>query len=135
MKLQILICILLGSFLSSCAKSTLVLSDEIHEVSLISILSNPEKYDGKYVMVAGFVRIAFEGNAIYFHREDCVTELTKNALWLNGDFLNTVNAKQLDMKYTMIAGRFNAKNKGHMDLFSGALEDVSIPNGGRRKMP
>lgn len=34
-------------------------------VSLIQLIANPEKYDGKQVAVVGFLRLEFEGNALY----------------------------------------------------------------------
>ena len=51
-------------------------------VSIISLLGDPKRYAGYRVTVTGYVRIEFEGNAVYFHKEDFDNMLMKNALWL-----------------------------------------------------
>src|SRR6188472_601053 len=50
--------------------------------SIVSLLATPERYAGKTVRVHGFVRLEFEGDAIYLHKEDFDQRLTSNAIWL-----------------------------------------------------
>lgn len=56
--------------------------DTVQDVSLIQLIAQPEKFEGKRVRFIGFLRIEFEGNAIYLHREDFDHGITKNGLWL-----------------------------------------------------
>jgi hypothetical protein len=52
-------------------------------VSIVQLIANPERYDGKRVQFIGFLRIEFEGTAVYLHREDYEWGIGKNALWIN----------------------------------------------------
>ena len=53
------------------------------DVSILQLLATPEKFDGKLVRVIGFLCLAFEGDAVYLHREDFDHGLTQNALWVD----------------------------------------------------
>ena len=90
------------------------------EVSMIQLISNPAAYNGKLVRVIGFVRFEFEGNALYLHEEDYKQMLTRNGAWLS-----MPEKKELDRKYALIEGVFNAGNRGHLGLWSGSLEKVT----------
>jgi len=93
-------------------------------ISLIQLISNPDKYDGKVVRLEGFLRIEFEGNALYLHQEDDDHMLTKNAIWVdvNPDIMK--RRTTLNKKYVFLEGTFYAKDHGHMGLFSGSLHKV-----------
>lgn len=52
-------------------------------VSVVQLIANPERYDGKHIQLIGFLRIEFEGTAIYLHREDYEQGIARNALWIN----------------------------------------------------
>ncbi|MBI5874925.1 MAG: hypothetical protein HZB81_03620 [Deltaproteobacteria bacterium] len=91
-------------------------------VSIVQLLANPEKYQGHLVMVTGFCRIEFEGNAIYLHQDDYTYGNTKNGIWLGID-RQEVRFK-FEKGHCLVVGRFDAKNQGHMGLFSGALNDI-----------
>jgi hypothetical protein len=91
------------------------------QVSLVNLIANPEKYDGKRVSVKGFLALEFEGNALYLHKEDFDNRLYKNGLWYAGE---TLESKKYDRKYVNIEGTFSAAERGHMGLWSGTLKDV-----------
>jgi hypothetical protein len=90
------------------------------QVSMIQLISNPTAYHGKLVQVIGFVRFEFEGNALYLHEEDYKQMLTRNGVWLS-----MAEKRELDQKYALIEGVFNASNRGHLGLWSGSIERVS----------
>ena len=94
-------------------------------VSLIQLIANPKDYDGKVVRVIGFVKLEFEGNAIYLHQDDYKHNITKNGLWV--DVTDDVRKKQkdYDQKYVLVVGTFNAKETGHMGLWSGSIQKLS----------
>jgi len=100
-------------------------SSEPLGVSLIQLIANPEKYDGKFVRVIGYLRLEFEGNALYLHREDDEAALIKNAIWVDATPDMEKNREKFDRKYVLLEGRFDAKHHGHMDLFSGELRAIS----------
>jgi hypothetical protein len=99
-------------------------SQDATGISLIQLISNPDKYDGKVVRLEGFLRIEFEGNALYLHQEDDDHMLTKNAIWVDASPDMTKRRNDLNKKYVLLEGTFDAKNHGHMGLFSGSLHKV-----------
>ena len=94
------------------------------DVSLIQLIGDPDKYDGKFVRVIGFLRLEFEGNALYFHREDYESSLTKNAIWIDASADMKKQRQTFDQKYVLLEGTFDAKRFGHMGLFSGELHGI-----------
>ena len=87
---------------------------------MIQLISNPSAYNGKLIRVFGFARFEFEGTALYLHEEDYKQMLTRNGVWLS-----MAEKKELDRKYALIEGVFNANNRGHLGLWSGSLEKVT----------
>lgn len=103
-----------------------LVDEEYLDVSLISLIANPKSYHGKRIQVKGYLKIQFEGNAIYLHKEDRVNGLTKNAFWVNFNekLLVKKDLKKYAEQYVIIIGTFNMKSKGHMGLFSGTFENI-----------
>jgi hypothetical protein len=96
-------------------------------VSLIRLIATPEAFDGAYVRVFGFVRIEHEGTAVYLHREDAEHMLTKNGLWLAANDAAPEGSREARVKdrYALIEGRFSASKKGHLNLWSGSVENIT----------
>lgn len=102
---------------------------KIQHVSLINLIATPEKYHGKWVRVQGVANFEFEGNALFLHKEDFKLG-TKNAVWLSPDASvlkvdEATLAKNFNGKYVVVEGIFNMNDHGHMDLFSGSINNVS----------
>lgn len=93
-------------------------------VSMVQLLSNPERYDGKLVRVVGYVWIEPEGAAIYLHKEDKVNSLTKNAIQLSLPEGAVKDKKQLSGYYVLVEGVFDSNDAGHMGLYSGTLRSI-----------
>jgi hypothetical protein len=108
----------------------------LHPPSLVSVLANPEKYDGKRITVTGFLHVQFEDSGLYLSKEDADYLITENALWVRystdakldwrcGEkFPSTLGLSYFDRRYVTLSGTFNMKERGHMGAFSGVLEDV-----------
>lgn len=96
-------------------------------VSLVQLIATPDAFDGKYVVVWGFVHLAHEGTAIYLHREDLEHGLTKNGLWLEANNATPEGSKeaQVHKRYALIAGQFAGKKKGHLGLWSGTIRSIT----------
>jgi hypothetical protein len=93
---------------------------------VIQLIANPEKYDNQRVRVIGFLRLEFEGNAIYLHREDFNYGISKNALWI--DVPKNMTKEQtaaVNNKYVICTGRFKAGMHGHVGMFSGKLTEIT----------
>jgi hypothetical protein len=93
-------------------------------VSLIRLIATPESYDGRVVQVVGFLRLEFEGNALYIHEEDYKNGITKNAVWVVRNAKVNDRAEALNMHYVMLLGTFDAGRHGHMNLFGGSITDI-----------
>jgi hypothetical protein len=96
------------------------------DVSMVELLANPLMYDGKQVQIIGFLRLEFEGDAIYLHREDFEHAISKNAIWVGRpkDFSEKQTA-EVDKKYVICEGTFSAKEHGHMGMFSGSITQIT----------
>jgi hypothetical protein len=96
------------------------------EVSLIQLIANPQAYDGKRVRLIGFLRLEFEGNAIYLHKEDYEHGISENGLWIDVPRDMTKDQQQrVNTQYAICEAMFRASGHGHMDVFSGELTNVS----------
>jgi hypothetical protein len=101
--------------------------DIINDVSLISLIANPEKYNGQKIRAIGYLHLEFEGNGLYLHKEDYDHGIGKNAIWVD---INTKHSKVSDLKkysnhYVLIEGMFDSKNNGHEAMNSGSLKNVT----------
>src|SRR5450755_4390302 len=112
------------AFLASlCVAVTMASAAEPLDVGMIQLLATPQKFDGKFIRVDGFLRLEFEGKALYLHKEDYVNGLYRNSVWV--DLLEDKEHMRLNMHYVLIEGVFNAKNHGHMGLFGGSIEKIT----------
>jgi len=96
-------------------------------VSIIQLISNPENFDGKVISVTGYLKLKFEGTALYFHKEDYLNRIYKNSIWLNisKDDLYKLK-KECSDKYVSIIGTFKAKQNGHFGIFSGTISEIRV---------
>ncbi len=108
-----------------CRFAHQLIAAEPLDVSLIQLIANPNTYDQKIVRVIGFVRLEFEGNAIYLHQDDYKHGISKNGLWLNATDDMRKKTADFDQKYLLLEGTFNAKKMGHMGLFSGSIQQIT----------
>jgi hypothetical protein len=94
-------------------------------VSIVQLIANPERYDGKRVQFIGFLRIEFEGTAVYLHHEDYERGIEKNALWINiPTGMSKAQSDAVNGQYVICLGTFDAAHHGHMGLFSGEIKNV-----------
>ena len=96
---------------------------EVNNVSIINLISTPDKYEGKFVRIFGFVKLEFEGTGIYLTEADLKNYLGKNGLWLEG--VNSDQWGQYNGSLCLVEGIFDSKNTGHMGAWSGAIKNVS----------
>ncbi len=95
------------------------------DVSLITLIANPDQNAGRKVRVVGYLILEFEGNALYLNKSDYDQSITKNALWIEipRDSLSATMRK-CSKNYVLIEGIFNT-SEGHMSLFSGSIKDIT----------
>ncbi|MGI8527151.1 MAG: hypothetical protein ACR2K5_13415 [Pseudolabrys sp.] len=98
--------------------------DTAIKISMVALIAAPQKLDGKLISTAGFLRLEFEGDSIYFNREDSKNRIEKNGLWITTNEEINARRNELNDKYVLIEGVFDAHNHGHMGLWSGAITDI-----------
>jgi hypothetical protein len=81
-------------------------------VSLISLIAAPERYDGKLVRAQGFLSIEFESPGLYLHEEDYRRGLLANAFALDLSRSQKEQFKSLSLKYVLIEGTVRANGPG-----------------------
>lgn len=96
---------------------------DIPTVSIISLIANPERYNGKTIRVEGYISLEFEGSAIYLDRSHFENNLSINAIWLK---LDEWGKKQTycHLAYCFVQGVFKADEKGHFSSFSGSIHTI-----------
>jgi hypothetical protein len=94
----------------------------LYDVSLYDLITRPAEFHGKRVRVIGFAHFEFEGNGLYAHREDWERSLSRNGVWVDPP---PTGSDSLNNRYLLIEGRFDAKMRGHMSMWSGSLDSVT----------
>lgn len=89
---------------------------EPEKVSIVALLGNPEKFDGRPVRVFGFYHGSFEHSAIYLAENDFRHRLHANGLWVAGQVPDALNDQ-----YVLLEGIFTAADRGHLGLWSGGI--------------
>jgi hypothetical protein len=97
---------------------------QIVDVSLISLIAAPKDFDGKRVRLIGYVRLEFEGDSIYLHKEDALRGILKNGLWLDVD-LDEKQTARVNNGYAIVEGVFSMGEKGHLGSWSGSIKNVT----------
>jgi hypothetical protein len=94
-------------------------------VTLLQVLARPEKYDGKEILIIGYLHLEFEGDCLYLHKEDYDHAIIGNHIWVDVTARMEKRKRQLNDKYVIIRGIFEAKAHGHLGLSSGTLKDIT----------
>jgi len=122
MKVIVLACLLL----TPCFEMTMSAPEpaNVTNVTLVQLIANPEKFDGKLVSVIGFLRLEFEGNVLYLHREDYDHAILGDGIWVDVTPEMTKHKESLQMHYVLLVGIFDSKDRGHMGMWSGSLTKI-----------
>ena len=125
--LPVSVAVVLAAALSLSSASTRAGSErQVEDVSLVQLLATPERFHGKRVQVIGFLRLEFEGDALYLHQEDYRRGISKNAIWVDLPDAIRRNSKKLTDRYVIAGGTFDSSAHGHMGMFSGTLKIVRL---------
>lgn len=106
--------------------------DEPIHASIISLITNPDIFQDKYVTIVGVGNIEYEANAIFLGYNDWDYGIYKNgiALCLNDieENLNLDDMKKLNGKYVEVSGIFDKNYSGIWGLFSGSIHSIGVYN-------
>jgi len=118
MKLIVLVCIV--TFLLVAP----IQAQEPTDVTLIQLIANPEKFDRRLIRVIGFLRLEFEGNVLYLHREDYENAILGDGIWVDVTPAITKQSAKLNMNYVLLEGVFSSRDRGHMGMWSGTINQI-----------
>ena len=102
-------------------ENTKIYPNEEYQASIVQMLAHRDRYHGKEVQIKGYLRVEFEGTAIYLSKEDADYHMTGNGFWVN---LSESSAKY-DRKYVLIEGTFDKDSMGHHSSWQGTITDVT----------
>jgi hypothetical protein len=96
------------------------------KVSLVNVISNPEKYHKKAIEVKGYFIMESEGDAIYLSKEDCSNMIYKNGIFLftSKEALSEMGLKPPFKGYVKLRGVFNKNILGSYNFYSGTFDKV-----------
>ncbi|WEK71055.1 MAG: hypothetical protein P0Y62_05735 [Candidatus Chryseobacterium colombiense] len=98
-----------------------------YDISMLRLIVTPEKYHNKTIQIIGYLNLEFEGNAIYFHKEDYENGSSRNGMWVsfNDEFSKKNDLQKLNKKYVIMIGKFDMNTKGHMGMFGGSIKNIT----------
>ena len=104
------------------------LSDNyVVDVSMINLIATPERYHGVRVRLTAVGNLDFEGNYISASTEAWENH-TNDRIWIElGEQLapHGERLRRYNGEYVIIEGVFDMYDKGHFDMFGGALHNVT----------
>ena len=101
-----------------------VRAQEPTDVTLVQLIANPEKFDGKLVRTIGFLRLEFEGDVLYLHREDYENAILGDGVWVDVTPAMSKQKATLNMCYVLVEGVFSSRDRGHMGMWSGTIKQI-----------
>ncbi len=107
---------------------TVAFAQPLPVTSLISLISRPEKYDGKNVVVMGYATFGFENSYLYFSPYDAQHSLKQNAIWLNIKGSQFTRLGSLDHQTIAVEGIFHLpKNAAYWTNYpNGFIEVIKL---------
>lgn len=99
-------------------------ASEPTNVTMVQLIANPAQFEGKIIRVIGFLRLEFEGNVLYLHRDDYENALLGDGIWVDVTPQITKRSKTLNMHYVLLEGVVSSKEHGHMGMWSGTIKNI-----------
>jgi hypothetical protein len=119
MKVIASVCLVLTSVFA-----TVVRAAQPVNVTLVQLIANPEEFDGKLIRVIGFLRLEFEGDVLYLHREDYEHAILGDGIWVDVTPEMAKQKETLNMHYVLLEGIFSSVDRGHMGMWSGTIKKI-----------
>ena len=126
---RLLISIVFLALLSCLTAKTVAFAQPLPLTSLISLISRPEKYDGKNVVVIGFGTFGFENSYLYLSPYDAQHLVKQNAIWLSVKGYQFTRFRSLDHQTIAVEGTFhlpeNPKNGAYWTNYPNGFIEVT----------
>jgi hypothetical protein len=127
MKSITVLCLILSLTLTtSPTRADQVIRDGVIQTSLVRILAHPEQFNGKRVLLDGYLKIAFEESGLYLSKDDADHLNTMQALWV-GSPKDGKDVKYPKNGFVMIVGTVRyteGQGAGHLGSWFAELSDI-----------
>ncbi|WP_241318511.1 hypothetical protein [Chryseobacterium arthrosphaerae] len=89
------------------------IADDAIQTSIINLVSSPEKYDNKKVIIKGFLFLEKESYNVYLTKDDLKYRNTKNSIFLliSYDVISNLHQQKLNGKYVEVLGEYVVPKK------------------------
>jgi hypothetical protein len=94
------------------------------DVSIVQLIANPDKFDGKLVSLIGFIHIGREQDLIFLGQEDFNHALAQNALWFHLSEQMGKDWQKLNRNYVSVVGVFSARHEGPYGCPNGGVSSI-----------
>ena len=96
------------------------------DVSMVQLIAEPEKYDGKLIRVIGVGNLEFEGNYLSLSKQD-YEHCTGNDIWieLGSRTIPYDEAVKYNGQYVIVEGIYDKDDKGHFSSFFGSIKQIN----------
>jgi len=96
-------------------------------VSILQLIANPDKYDGKSLGAVGYLELRDNNSVLYLHREDFEFGLYVNSLKIEFEpKLTGVDLAKFDLHYVYLRGKFDAKDRGPRSDMGGSIKQTDV---------
>lgn len=92
------------------------------ECSLVELIVQPERFDGKRIVTQGIAVIEFEGNAVYLSSESADHGAAMNGIRLR--LKNDKALEHLNMKWIFVSGTFHMR-RFENEQFKGTIDNIT----------
>ena len=105
-KIKFLLAYILGLFFNSVFSQQKI--NETVQTSIINLVSSPEKYDYKKVIIKGFLSLEKENYSIYLTKDDLLYRNTKNSIFLlfSYEIIDGLYKQNLNGEYVEVLGEY-----------------------------
>jgi hypothetical protein len=114
--------------LSVCAGDALAAGDDnVPVVSMIDLLANKEKYEGKRIQVSGFLAVLPNDEALYLDEYNYSETFAEKALWLPLGGASRSAFKDYSRRSGYVTGVFRSDGcNGPQCTYAGRLENAKL---------
>src|SRR5690348_3816290 len=101
--------------------------DKPQQVSVVQLVANPDRFNGKTVEVVGFFDPDWEGDSLYLNQEAYLNVIIADSLWLDKVWEAPGYVKEsMDLKYIKIVGIFRVGDRGRVTGRVGGITDIKM---------
>ena len=115
-----IVCIAVGS-LTGCSDEHSTRAD-----SIVSILTDPARYEGRVVTLRGYVHLGGHLDAIYLSAEDYRWDIQANGIWLHMPKCANRAGQAVGNGYMTVVGNFTTKLHGYADSWVGEIDNIKL---------